>query len=167
MRNWRWTSPFGAPLRRTGHRIQERPGWTVPSARGHGRTRNGSIRNFSVLTGVASWWLSLRNWRTLDRGVPPVRGKLGGSESPCCPTRSVPLSRIGMEASVGDDCRVPFFRKLFGGHSICRSSAPWRADGCAPDLADVNFDGVNTCVSKKKTCQFCFSHLERCTRSHT
>ena len=30
------------------------------AVRGHGRTRNGSIRNSSVLTGVASWWLLLK-----------------------------------------------------------------------------------------------------------
>ena len=43
-----------------GRDSKERPGWTVPFARGHGRTRNGSIRNSSVLTGVASWWLLLK-----------------------------------------------------------------------------------------------------------
>ena len=80
--NWRWTSPFGAPLRRTGQRSQERPGWTVPSARGHGRTRNGSIRNSSVLTGVASWWLLLKLEDVGAKESLQFRGKLGGSESP-------------------------------------------------------------------------------------
>ena len=76
--NWRWTSPFGSPFRWTGQRSQEQPGW----AREHGRIRNESI------------------WKSSVESLAAVRPR-------DAPTRSVPLSRIGMEAFVGlDECRV-------------------------------------------------------------
>ena len=96
--------------------VRFRVGWHNLSARERGRTRNGSIPNSYVLTGVASWW-----WHSKleDVGVrsPPVRGKFGGSESPRCSTHSVPFSCIGMEAMVDTSLvAIPTAAlQLFGG----------------------------------------------------
>ena len=60
------------------------------------------------------------------------------------PTRSVPLSPIGMEASVGPDDRGVLRPSLWWSLHLQRfnllGEEGWKgegADGCAPDLADL------------------------------